>query len=276
MQCLKPLKMQDAEQMRFAVRCGQCKPCRILEKQKWTSRMRLESMDHSCSSFLTLTYEDQHLDDPVLDYSHIQGFLKRYRKATPQKMRFFCCGEYGDKHGRKHWHLIMFGDPNRNRGLCRIAQWPYGFAFIGNVNTTTIRYCAGYAVKKLDHGSSDKKPVHQMSLKPGIGMPRLKQIGFELGMKYGGSIPEMTHLKLGSDVLPLDFRTFNALKLGFEEAGLELHRVKRCKILDDMRERFEVMSDPRGKEWLADHVEIAPNGQTHTLDVTEHLPPSLR
>lgn len=102
----------------------------------------LESNCHSDSSFVTLTYADEHLprikptcspstalslpsllDDGLvatLIPEHLQNFLKRYRKAIePTRIRFYGVGEYGDKTERPHYHLAIFGVPSCQRGTTK-------------------------------------------------------------------------------------------------------------------------------------------------------------
>lgn len=124
------------------VPCGQCIGCRIDYSRQWADRCILESMDHESSYFLTLTYDNQHLDSIEKSFVDFDGnelkiyslnkkdfskFIKDLRQAlvrreekrlgrniTPEerpKIRFFGCGEYGSvtKTMRPHLHIIVFG-----------------------------------------------------------------------------------------------------------------------------------------------------------------------
>lgn len=43
--------------------CGQCLPCRVKYRRLWTHRCLLEQRMHSDSSFLTLTYSDEKMEE---------------------------------------------------------------------------------------------------------------------------------------------------------------------------------------------------------------------
>ena len=96
---------------RVSVPCGQCIGCRLERSRQWAVRCVHESSLHRFSSFITLTYNDEHLpSDRSLNVEHFQRFMKRLRKhLEPLKIRFFHCGEYGDKFRRPHYHAIVFG-----------------------------------------------------------------------------------------------------------------------------------------------------------------------
>jgi hypothetical protein len=143
--------------------------------------------------FLTLTYDDAHLpEDGSLHYEHFQLFMKRMRKyfmsRFGQQLRFFMCGEYGDKLGRPHYHAIIFGVTFVDKQLWSIRRgnnlyrsrtleklWPYGFSSIGSVNFETAAYVARYVTKKitgplkLEHYDGKVAEFCHCSLKPGIG-----------------------------------------------------------------------------------------------------------
>ena len=72
-----------------------------------------EASLHERNCFLTLTFDDLHLPaSGSVNVRDVQLFLKRFRKALTyrnMKIRFFACGEYGDKNLRPHYHLIIFG-----------------------------------------------------------------------------------------------------------------------------------------------------------------------
>ena len=63
--------------------------------------------DNNC--FITLTFNDEYVM-PSLDKSIFQKFMKRLRRMFPDaRIRYFMCGEYGDKLSRPHYHACLFG-----------------------------------------------------------------------------------------------------------------------------------------------------------------------
>lgn len=94
-----------------------------LHTQHWTDDSTGITTEIPNSSVLTLTYNDDHLPrDGCLDHSHLQKFLKRLRTRRGRahraagrpgpapKIRYFCCGEYGGKTHRPHYHIVIFGE----------------------------------------------------------------------------------------------------------------------------------------------------------------------
>ena len=82
---------------------------------------------HEENSFLTLTFDDQHL--PV-DYSvstrDMQLFIKKLRKQVqPKQVRFYLGAEYGDLNLRPHYHIILFGhdfqDKNTSNKIIKVS-----------------------------------------------------------------------------------------------------------------------------------------------------------
>lgn len=177
--------------------CGQCLPCRLNRRRVWAHRMMLESDCHEHNSFVTLTYDDNHLPktgslEPDLVKKWFKNFRDDYRKKTGSKLRFYLVGEYGDKSFRPHYHVIIFGYPSclneyrkkwlRKRGKgcdcdnCVNIQrsWGKGFTDVGNVTLHSVQYVAGYVTKKMtskdDMRLKGRKPEFaRMSNRPGIG-----------------------------------------------------------------------------------------------------------
>ena len=100
-----------AERTCLKIPCGQCVGCRLEYSRQWAVRCCHESSLHIYNCFITLTYDPEHLpDDGSLDIKHFQKFMKRLRdKLHPLRIRFFHCGEYGDKTRRPHYHALIFG-----------------------------------------------------------------------------------------------------------------------------------------------------------------------
>lgn len=157
---------------------------------------------HTENSFITLTYNSDHLpEDGSLDKKHFSDFMKRFRKRVMsqhnQQIRFYHCGEYGDKYGRPHYHAIIFGFDFPDKQFFKNLKsgfpvytsellekcWPFGYASIGTVTYESAAYVARYCVKKItgkaatDHYQGKQPEYATMSLKPGIGSTWYKRYG---------------------------------------------------------------------------------------------------
>lgn len=188
MQCLKPL-LRPWDGQEIAIPCGQCHPCRIKRREEWTARIMLESLDHTATSFVTLTYSDQHLPGPSLCKEDHQRFLKRLRKrVSPSKIRFFCVGEYGERTERPHFHYALFGHPPEDSGVIE-ESWGLGFVTVSPLIGARARYLARYTTKKLTGPSSfsdGRCPEFAiMSRRPGLGREPALLIGRELARRNG-------------------------------------------------------------------------------------------
>lgn len=165
--------------------CGRCGSCRVNRARLWTGRMLLESFEHPYSAFLTLTYDEEHLPwGGNLVKKDLQLFLKRLRMnlTSNQPIRFYGCGEYGEKTFRPHYHLIVFGLSPMQSEIVQ-KSWSKGSTFTGTVEAKSISYVASYVTKKLwkkqDPRMRNMVPEFQvMSNRPGIGhgvVPRLAE-----------------------------------------------------------------------------------------------------
>lgn len=144
--------------------CGQCIGCRLDYSLHWAVRCMHEAQMHDENCFLTLTYSDEHVPSSgSLDKGALQKFWKRLRKRFPERrIRYFACGEYGERLHRPHYHACVFGFdfPDRELFMMRegiplytseaLAQcWPFGFCSIGDVTFESAAYVARYACKKI-------------------------------------------------------------------------------------------------------------------------------
>lgn len=181
--------------------CGRCIGCRIERSRQWSVRVMHEAALYEENCFLTLTYDDDHVPyRGSLDYSDFQRFLKRLRRLRAGKtLRFFACGEYGERLGRPHFHCALFNEAFlSDRKVWRRTKsyvvfrsptleklWPYGLSEIGELTVKSAAYIARYSLKKV---VGDLAPDHyrrvddatgevyylepemlHMSLRPGIG-----------------------------------------------------------------------------------------------------------
>ena len=196
------------------VPCGQCRGCRYDKSRTWADRMCLE-FDHTKKAvFLTLTYDPDHLPlSGVVDWSTGECFptlvkedMSRFMKDLRgnkhfdgKELRFYGSGEYGEKFGRSHMHIILFGAsledfdwPLENSGLVlhdmnelhqptyrsRILEeviWKKGLVGISDFSWETAAYVARYVRKKLTGDlesvytcRGQVPPFSLMSRRPGI------------------------------------------------------------------------------------------------------------
>lgn len=143
------------------VPCGTCILCRQEQGRQMAVMIFHESRQHETSSFLTLTYSDEKLPEHgSLRYKDLQDFWKRLRKK--HALRYFACGEYGDKTLRPHYHACVFGldwaegsielaPPPRKAWTHPDleAAWGLGQVSVGPLNFETASYTASYVLKKL-------------------------------------------------------------------------------------------------------------------------------
>ena len=110
MKCLNPFVLDlKGEDMSIIVPCGQCSECRKIRANMWAIRMMHEIKYHNVNIFVTLTYNDESMADGAqLVQKDLTDYIKRVRKAVePRKIKYYACGEYGERFGRPHYHLIF-------------------------------------------------------------------------------------------------------------------------------------------------------------------------
>ena len=157
MKCLNPFVLDlRGEDMSIIVPCGQCSECRKIRANMWAIRMMHEIKYHDSNIFVTLTYNDESMADGAqLVQKDLTDYIKRVRKAIePRKIKYYACGEYGEKYGRPHYHLIFFGVGFDDADVVR-SKWTYGFVKIGTVTEKSCRYVAKY-INKAALGNSKK------------------------------------------------------------------------------------------------------------------------
>jgi len=242
----------------LAFTCGTCLPCRINRRRLWTHRILLESFKHAESSFLTLTYDPDHLPkDGSLDPKHVTDFLKRARKYfEPVRLRYFLCGEYGDQTFRPHYHLALFGvGPVQLAGPDLVSDplkslWGMGYVYAGSLTKESAQYIGGYVTKKMT-AKGDKRlcgrhpEFARMSLKPGIGALAMVDVAKVLmsltstvfTSVSNGDVP--TVLQHGQTKWPLGryLRRKLRLELGFSNAEPRPEALQ--KLSEEMRRLYE-------------------------------------
>lgn len=180
LKCLTPIMVRnpnrgitDTHEFQFMrVPCGKCVGCIRRRALTWAFRLKQEAKDHPFASFITLTYDDDHLKD--LNKDELQLFFKRMRKRT--KIKYFACAEYGGLTKRPHYHMIMYGEHNEKQVRdCWTdnKKLPKGRIDFQPASYATMCYVAGYVNKKVatmvDPDQSVQKEFQLMSRGLGIG-----------------------------------------------------------------------------------------------------------
>lgn len=130
------------------VRCGKCAACRGLSAWWKRNRIGLEVLGHQGDRawFCTLTFSA--LPQEGDGYDHVQKWLKRVRKAHPDlRIRFIAVREYGPRHQRLHYHVLLFAD---GRVTYRsIPAWECGFSRYKVADQEAWEYVVKYCQKDV-------------------------------------------------------------------------------------------------------------------------------
>jgi hypothetical protein len=158
---------QGFKDQELTLPCGKCHGCRLEYARQWAVRCMHEASLHEENSFLTLTYNDENLPTVAPGIStvvkrDVQLFIKRLRKATGKKISYYAGAEYGDKKGRAHYHICIFGYDFSDKYLWSVKRgnklfrspkleklWPYGHSRIGDLTFQSASYVARYCMKKM-------------------------------------------------------------------------------------------------------------------------------
>lgn len=195
------------------VPCGQCVGCRLERSRQWAIRCHHEAQLHDDNCFITLTYSTDNLPaDGSLQLKHWQDFMKRFRKRISiyegkgedrkliNPIKFFHCGEYGERYQRPHYHACIFGYDFPDKYLFKTTDagsrlyrsdlleslWTFGYSTIGNVTFESAAYVARYIMKKItgdraeEHYQGRRPEYTTMSRNPGIGSKWFEQFGSDV------------------------------------------------------------------------------------------------
>ena len=196
-QCTKPFLVRDPKTgYPIEVPCGNCRSCRKQRSREWTNRLLHEMEYHTDNSFVTLTYASENLpDNYTLVKSDLQKYFKRVRKEIgTKKIKYYACGEYGDKYDRPHYHIIFLGLGQKTHEDIITDNWKLGRIHIGSVTTESIAYVTSYVQKKLngDLGKevyTDTGRIAPFSLlSKGIGLQFVKDNAEQLTENLGFTV----------------------------------------------------------------------------------------
>lgn len=228
--------------------CNKCMYCRVKLAVRKSNRIMLESLLHEKTSFVTLTYSDEHLPkDCSLNPNDLRYFFMRLRSGRPSlRIRYFAVGEYGGRHfGSKdadryinpHYHLALYGLDYTDADYIR-EKWGLGHTDVKFLEPASANYIAKYVTKKMT-GNTDERlkiidgvTLHpefaRQSLKPGIGAGVMEKLAkaYEnphllANIDITGDIPKF--IDIGNKRITLDRYLKRKLReyLGFQNTGAQ-------------------------------------------------------
>jgi len=171
---------------------------------------------------------------------HYQDFMKRFRKrfqgynevsyvnesgetVVSRPIRFYHCGEYGELHGRPHYHALIFnfdfpdkvhiannaqGDPLYSSPTLQ-ELWPYGYATVGALTFQSAAYTARYVMKKVN-GNMALDHYRTVDSVTGEVFERLPEYST---MSRAPGIGRLWYDQFKTDVYPDDFVVMNNKKM---------------------------------------------------------------
>lgn len=208
--------------------CGRCIGCRLERSRQWAVRCMHEAKCWEDNCFITLTYNEENCPPSgSLVPRHFVLFMKKLRAKYGKGIRFFHCGEYGEKLMRPHHHAILFNFDFPDKKVHSVrdgirlyrsdildALWGFGFCSIGEATFESAAYVARYAMKKV-YGP-DAKDYYEWKVPEYLTMSRRPGIGASWIKKFQG------------DVYPAD------------EVIVNGHRCKPPRYYDEWMRRYSI------------------------------------
>jgi len=255
MPCYRPLRAFKGDQgVSFVERkgydqpidlpCSRCIGCRIQRSSSWALRVMHEASLQPFNCFITLTYEETNLPTE-LNHRDFQLFMKRLRKhVSPEPVRYFMCGEYGEQNLRPHYHACLFNITFRDQKTYKLNDqghyiyssptldklWGLGMSTVAPLNLQTAGYTARYFFKRnsLAEELGLKREYGKCSTNPGIGRGWFDK-------------------HAGTDMLPGDYVIHKGVRCPVppyydkltKRAGLDLDQVKRDREANALKHRAD-------------------------------------
>lgn len=297
MPCYKPLKAwRDASSRGITfnpskayidqpvqIPCGQCLSCRREKARQWAIRCDKEMKQHQDNCFITLTFDDQRVKDPLslvtLQKRDFVNFMKRLRKNTGVKgIKFFHCGEYGEKHSRPHHHAILFGydfpdkKPIQDSKLGHkqfdseilLKAWQnQGDVTVSEANFATAQYIAKYCTKVWTESKASPRTQDQIYngvLPEYISMSRGGRNGKGIGYGFYEDYKEETYRD--------DNVVINGQKMKPPKYFDSLYKEENPKHLAKIKQHRQQLAE--GHEEYGDWDRLKEKEEYHELSTAHH------
>ena len=233
--------------------CGHCIGCRKDRAADWATRIEMEiRATKQRAWFLTITYDEANVP-PTLSKRDMQLFIKRLRKK--HEFRYYLAGEYGEKTGRPHYHMIAIGlEPGETKKwdkkqyvmLDLEKAWGKGRILGAPAEPGAIAYVTGYVTKKAyqlerEWPEGIEKPFQLMSRRPGIGYEGIgrPEISGKIYLSGARSAPRYVKNKWEKENPELMERAKKAAKKAAESLRLNDEHwaaTNRTELINDRKE----------------------------------------
>lgn len=230
---------------RLEIPCSKCLGCKADLALTWSIRAYHESTLHVQNSFITLTYDNEHMpSDGKIDKRELQLFLKRLRRDGT-KIRYLACGEYGGQTRRPHYHAIIFGKDWLEHKISITGDlytakplmdiWGKGIVSIAPVTMASICYVAGYVNKKI----ADPDTFNLMSRRPGIGHLWLDRYADDISRTGVVSIEGRAYQ------VPKRYMQWNETEFAHIKLERQKHAREKSKLTDSIQKFSEQIARER-------------------------------
>lgn len=194
--CDAPFSKQDENHVWQLFPCGKCLNCMNRRASGWSFRLIQQGEVATSSLFVTLTYNTDTVPITPNGYmnlsrpsriphpkkpgkwkqvdSDLQAFFKRLRYYEKRNdIKYYACGEYGEKKSRPHYHIILFNASIQNV----LNSWKLGEVHLGTVSDASIGYTLKYMSKigRIPEHANDDRLKEFAVMSKGLGSEYLNE-----------------------------------------------------------------------------------------------------
>ncbi len=267
MACSNPTylnNVRDWKKRLIPIPCGKCMCCRASKVSMMEQRAKYEYNNHSSASFVTFTYDDNHLPfengflKPTLRREHLHKYIDTLRhrirnsnvifpKDIDRNFTFVASGEYGDKFNRPHYHVIFFGlSPAVTRSIL-LKSWRAGSVSVLPVKQGCIRYVIKYLSKQVFGKYADKAYFDTGRESPFVMISKGFGSGLFRSQRY--NIAKYGMLKYGQKFISLLQYYKNKYFFFSRDNIVRVDNERMARELVD----FETVAKPRGYKCYEDY-----------------------
>lgn len=173
----KPVLIEENnfyEEKIINVPCRKCPECQRKYSLEWVRRFlhEYETSNYN-GSFITLTFEQEPLFG--VSKNDLQKFFKRLRKNTGRYIKYYACGEYGEKNGRAHYHALLIGVKPSEKETILYPSWKFGIIDAKPIQYGSAKYVVDYMNKIIPDEIIDGRNKPFTLKSKGIGLNWFKK-----------------------------------------------------------------------------------------------------